>query len=207
MKAKAEKCSFLQSELKFYGLIFSASGTIPDPERIDNLVKVPAARNASGVRSFLGMTNTCHDYIPDYATIAAPLRQLTRKNVTFEWKLEYQRALDKIKKALTQTLVMAYFDTSKRTMVIVDGSPYGLGAILAQRERQGQQYNIIAYASRPLTPVERRYYCLTKTSIRAKRSISRVFSLFIVPSPFFVHCPYKGRINRAESVLTGLKPY
>ena len=50
-------------------------------------------------------------------------------------------------------------------------------------------------------------YCLTKISIRAKRSISRVFSLFIVLSPFFVHCPYKGRINRAESVLTGLKPY
>ena len=51
------------------------------------------------------------------------------------------------------------------------------------------------------------FYCLTKISIRAKRSISRVFSLFIFPSPFFVHCPYKGRINRAESVLTGLKPY
>ena len=51
------------------------------------------------------------------------------------------------------------------------------------------------------------FYCLTKISIRAKHSISLVFSLFIVPSPFFVHCPYKGRINRAESVLTGLKPY
>ena len=50
-------------------------------------------------------------------------------------------------------------------------------------------------------------YCLTKISIWAKRSISRVFSLFIVPSPFFVHCLYKGHINRAESVLTGLKPY
>ena len=50
-------------------------------------------------------------------------------------------------------------------------------------------------------------YCLTKISIQAKRSIYRVFSLFIVPSPFFVHCPYKGRINRVESVLTGLKPY
>ena len=48
---------------------------------------------------------------------------------------------------------------------------------------------------------------LTKISVRAERSISLVFSLFIVPSPFFVHCPYKGRINRAESVLTGLKPY
>ena len=64
----------------------------------------------------------------------------------------------------------------------------------------------ILLAERP-KPIYVDFYCLTKISIRAKRSISRVFSLFIVPSPFFVHCPYKGRINRAESVLTGLKPY
>ena len=50
-------------------------------------------------------------------------------------------------------------------------------------------------------------YCLTKISILAKRSISRVFSLFIVPSPFFVHCSYKGRTKRAESISTGLKPH
>ena len=34
-----------------------------------------------------------------------------------------------------------------------------------------------------------RHYCLTKISIRAKRSISRVFSLFFVPSPFFCTLP------------------
>ena len=77
LKAKAEKCSFLQKGVKFYGLVFSASRTRPDPERINNLVTVPAPHNASEVHSFLGMTNTCHDYIPDYATLAAPLRQLT----------------------------------------------------------------------------------------------------------------------------------
>ena len=43
---------------------------------------------------------------------------------------------------------------------------------------------------------------ITKISVRAKRSISRVFSLFIVPSPFFVHCPYKDSINLAKAVLT-----
>ena len=58
-----------------------------------------------------------------------------------------------------------------------------------------------------LMPVNTGHYCLTKISIRAKRSISRVFSLFIVASAFFVHCPYKSRINRTESVLTELKPY
>ena len=43
-------------------------------------------------------------------------------------------------------------------------------------------------------------YCLTKISIRAKRSISRVFSLFIVLSPF-------SYIVRTKAVLTGLKLY
>ena len=43
-------------------------------------------------------------------------------------------------------------------------------------------------------------YFLTKISIQAKHSISFVFSLFIVSSPFYVHCPFKG-------ILTGLKPY
>ena len=52
---------------------------------------------------------------------------------------------------------MSYFDTSKRTMVIVDASPVGISAILAQREKDPQQYKVIAYVSRSLTPVEKRY--------------------------------------------------
>ena len=43
-------------------------------------------------------------------------------------------------------------------------------------------------------------YCLIKISIRAKRSISRVFSLVIVPSPFLY-------IARTNAVLTGVKAY
>ena len=50
------------------------------------------------------------------------------------------------------------------------------------------------------TKICKRGYCLTKISIRARRSISRVFSLFIVPSPFFVIAPTK-------AVLTELKAY
>ena len=34
----------------------------------------------------------------------------------------------------------------------------------------------------------------------------RLFFVYCSQS-FFVHCPYKGLINRAKGVLTGLKPY
>ena len=48
------------------------------------------------------------------------------------------------------------------------------------------------------------FYCLTKISTWAKPSISCVFSLFIVPSPLFIHCPYKGHINWAKAILTSI---
>ena len=43
------------------------------------------------------------------------------------------------------------------SMAIVDASPVGISAILAQREPNSQQYKIISYASRQLKLVERRY--------------------------------------------------
>ena len=108
LKVKGEKCCFLQKEIKFYRLIFTAEGTKPDPERISKLVNVSRPTNSSEVRSFLGMANTCHEYIPNYATITAPLRELTKKNSTFEWKVPQQKAFEQLKKKLTQTPVMAY---------------------------------------------------------------------------------------------------
>ena len=52
---------------------------------------------------------------------------------------------------------MAYFDTKKRSLVIVDGSPYGISAIPAQKEHNSHQYKILSYPSRSLGPVEKKY--------------------------------------------------
>ncbi|XP_028411669.1 uncharacterized protein K02A2.6-like [Dendronephthya gigantea] len=92
LKAKPEKCSFLRNEINFYGLIFTANGTRPDPARVENLVKARAPKNASEVRSFLGLANTCREYVPEYAEITTPLRNLTRKSVAFTWNNTHQRA-------------------------------------------------------------------------------------------------------------------
>ena len=43
------------------------------------MVKVQASKTAGEVGSFLRMANPCQEYIPDYAAITAPLRELTKK--------------------------------------------------------------------------------------------------------------------------------
>ena len=52
---------------------------------------------------------------------------------------------------------MAYFDVTKETLVTVDASPVGISAILGQRIKETDDYRVVAYASRALTAVERRY--------------------------------------------------
>ena len=58
---------------------------------------------------------------------------------------------------LTSKTVMAYFNTRSTTEVIVYASPIGLAAILTQKKSIDNNPKIIAYASRSLTDVERRY--------------------------------------------------
>ncbi|CAB4038381.1 Hypothetical predicted protein [Paramuricea clavata] len=84
-------------------------------------------------------------------------KRTNQENIAFKWENRHQKAFEQLKKKLTSTPVMAYFDTKKRSLVIVDGSPYGISAILAQKEHHSQQYKILSYASRALSPVETRY--------------------------------------------------
>ena len=103
------------------------------------------------------MANYSSKYIHGYATITAPLQELTKKNVKFKWTYQHQQAFETLTQALTSAPVMAYFDVTKETLVTVDASPVGISAILGQRIKETDDYRVVAYASRALTAVERRY--------------------------------------------------
>jgi hypothetical protein len=70
-------------------------------------------------------------FIPDFATIAKPLRDLTRKNQRWRLSSDEENAFATIKKAIISNTT-AYFDKDLKTQLIVDASPVGLGAVLTQ---------------------------------------------------------------------------
>ena len=152
-----DKCQFDQHELEFFGYIFSDRGISPSPVKVQAVKACAVPTNASEVRSFLGMIQYCSRFIPNLATISAPLRLLTRKDVPWEWTDKEQAAFDELKKLLTTNTVMGYFDPLKQTELYVDASPVGLGAILSQTTPGDNDRTILAYASRSLTDVETRY--------------------------------------------------
>eukprot|EP00795_Rhopilema_esculentum_P002221 gene2221-17826_t len=57
------------------------------------------------------MANTCSHYIPNYATLTQPLRELTKKNNTFKWTIVEQRAFNQLKKKLTQAPTLTQRNT------------------------------------------------------------------------------------------------
>lgn len=152
-----DKCQFLQPQLEFFGLNFSKDGVRPDPKKVSALAKAAMPTTASEVRSLLGMANYSSQFIHNFATITEPLRQLTHKGTPFTWNQEHDNAYTTLREALINCPVMSYFDVNKATEVTVDASPVGLSAILAQRDSNSSSPNIVAYASRALTPTERQY--------------------------------------------------
>ncbi len=118
------------------------------------------------------------------------MRELTKKNHIFNWNNTHQKAFEQIKKKLTQAPTMAYFDTAKRSLLIVDGSPLRICAILAQRDKPSELYRVISYASRALSPVESRY---SQTDIEGLSLVWGIehFRLFLLGTEFDVYTDHK----------------
>ena len=112
-------------------------------------------RTVSETRSFLGLLNYCGRFIPDLATVSEPLRRLTKSGTPFVFGGEQKKALQELKQRSARAETLGYFDKNALTQVIADASPFGLRAVLTQKQKNGQR--VICCASRSLTDTERRY--------------------------------------------------
>ena len=72
--------------------MISKDGITVDPNKIEAVVNWDRPTNVSEVRSFLGLAGHHRRFVEGFSHIAAPLTQLTRKNVKFEWKEECEKA-------------------------------------------------------------------------------------------------------------------
>ena len=95
--------------------------------------------------------------MPNFATRAAPIMDLTRKSgsVNVPWEERHQKAFMDLKEALCSGPVLRSPDCEKPWTVQTDAPGVGLGAVLLQGE--GEQQRPVAYISRKLFPRDTRY--------------------------------------------------
>ena len=174
LKLKPSKCRLFRHEVKFLGHVVSADGygmDGSDREAVEALRK-QRPKTIGEVRRLLGFVGYFRKYIPDFSRRAKILFRLLetkgervhkkkngqaapRSQIT--WSEEHTKALNDLIDCLTSDPVMAYPDFTKEFTVHVDASQEGLGAVLYQQQKNGQQA-VIAYGSRSLTQAEKNYH-------------------------------------------------
>lgn len=93
----------------------------------------------------MGLTSYYRGFIRNYATIAAPLTDLLRKDV-FSWSSQADTALTALKEAMVQAYVLPLPNFALEFVIEADVSNVGIGAVLMQEGHP------IAYFSKKIGP-------------------------------------------------------
>ena len=156
LKLNLTKCKFLRSRIEFLGHVVDQDGIHTTDEKVKAVQNFPVPTSTANVSSFLGLAGYYRAFVKNFASIAAPLNKLRKKDVPFHWNACQQQSFDQLKAALTKAPVLAFPDFSLPFTIYTDASALGLGAVLMQQV-DGQRPQVIAYASRVLNDAESRY--------------------------------------------------
>ena len=147
----SEKIQFKQTQVSFYGHIWSENGISPDPKKIQALKHMEFPPDKETMRSFLGMINYLNRYSALSAHLVAPLSSLTHQATDYKPGKVHQGNFQQLKMEISNMRVLPYFNTNAETTLQTDASKKGLGACLIQNGK------VVCYASRALTKTEQNY--------------------------------------------------
>ena len=104
----------------------------------------------------MGVLGYQRAFIKDFAKIARPLHDLTKKDAIFKWTEECTAALNELIKAVTSEPVLFQPDFTKQFELEIDASLFAVGAVLFQRDEEGRRCPV-SYYSASLNEAERNY--------------------------------------------------
>ena len=127
-----KKCEFRLPKLTFFGHELTKKGVNPSEEKVTAIRDAKPPKDASEVRSFMGLVQYSAKFILNLASVAQPIQELTKKGARFVWGPKQQSTFEELKRLVTSADTLAYFEVGCRTRIVADASPVGLGAVLTQ---------------------------------------------------------------------------
>ena len=156
LPVKLSKCEFHKHTISFLGYRVSREGLIPDPIKVQATEEWPEPTTVKEIQAFLGLANYYRKFIEGFSRIAAPLTELTKKEVEFNFGEEYQESFKEIKRRLSSTPILTLYNPELQTDLETDTSDYAIGACLTQKGDDDKS-RPIAYYSRKITRLETNY--------------------------------------------------
>ena len=77
---KPEKCVWKVREVGFLGVIIDEDGVRMEREKVQGVIEWPVPKSMKDVQNFLGLANYYRQFVKDFAMVAKPLHETTRKD-------------------------------------------------------------------------------------------------------------------------------
>ena len=127
-----------------------------DPKKVACVKEWPTPQSLRDIQGFLGFANFYRRFIPEFSRLAAPLVQLTKKDVPFKWDDKCESSFFQIKNAFKDGSMLAHFDPQLQTVLETDASDFVTAAILSQYDSTGI-LRPVAFMSKKMLPAECNY--------------------------------------------------
>lgn len=164
LRCNLSKCAFFKRDIEYLGNTLTEDGVQPSDSKVEALKRLPHPTNHSELQTFIGKMTYYHRFIPNFATISAPLNRLRRKHVEFCWGEEEEKAFQQLKNALIDVTRLVPYHSEFPLILATDASSYGVGAALSTRYPDGSE-RPIAFASKTLNDTEKRYSQIEKEAL------------------------------------------
>jgi hypothetical protein len=109
-----DECIIACNKLPFFGHILTNEGLKLDPKKAEAISNMDPSTSLTDLQTFLGMVQFLSGFIPNLASESAVLWDLTKKSSESQWNPEHQAAVSKIKKLITDSSSLQYFDRRKQ---------------------------------------------------------------------------------------------
>ena len=148
-------------------------------------------RTYTEVHAFLGLIGHYRRFIKGFACIAQPLSEnLAGEGVSRKWEQvslteDALKALEALKQGCMTAPALAFAGYTKLFLLETDVSKDGLGAVLLQKQADGQ-YHPVTYGSRPLTPHTKNYHSTKLKFLALKWAVREHFKEYLPYQSFLV---------------------
>ena len=181
------KCTFCTDRVVFLGFVVSADGIQVDEEKVKAIQDWPTPVNVSQVRSFHGLASFYRRFVKNFSTLAAPLNNLTKKDVPFTWGHD-------------EAPLLQLPDFGKTFEIECDASGIGIGGVLLQEGKP------VAYFSEKLNGPHLNYSVYDK-ELYALVRVLEVWHHYLLPKEFVIHSDHEalkylksqGKLNRRHA--------
>ncbi|UYV70499.1 K02A2.6-like [Cordylochernes scorpioides] len=178
------KCEFFKQSINFLGYTITAGTITPLTRNTDIIHAIKQPHNRKTLQSFLGAVNVYNKFIPEYARLRAPLNNLLKKDVVWNWNEACQEAFIDLKGNLTQHPILHLYKEGLPCQVYCDASTLGIAGILKQVHPDGNVYPV-QYFSRTLRPHEKNYSISELECLAIVESVEK-FRIYLMGRKFTI---------------------